>query len=134
MTDDATRNDPTGPQVLAQFLQDWTNLWQQEVQAQGRDPEGMPPGTLTGVLGSGLSPDMTAAMDLWRTAMGVWAETLGASPASSARSRDRSTPPRSSAAAAASDPRDAEIERLVRRVDELEARLAKLETPRRRRS
>jgi hypothetical protein len=134
MTDDATRDKPTGPQVLAQFLQDWTNLWQQELQAQGRDPEGMAPGTLTGVLGSGLPPDMTAAVDVWRTAMGVWAETLGASPASSGRSRDRSIPPRSSAPAAASDPRDAEIERLVRRVDELEVRLAKLETPRRRRS
>jgi len=134
MTDDANPDEPTGPQVLAQFLHDWTNLWQQELQAQGRDPAGMPPAARTGIRGTGLPPDMSAAMELWRSAMSVWAETLGASPAAAVRSRDRSTPPRTAAAAAASDPRDAEIERLVRRIDELEARLAKLEVPRRRRS
>jgi hypothetical protein len=48
--------------------------------------------------------------------------------------RERATTPRAEAAAAAPDARDAEIGRLTRRVDELEARLAKLETPRRRRS
>jgi hypothetical protein len=134
MTDDANPEGPTGPQVLAQFLHDWTNLWQQELLAQGRDPNAMATGALTGLTGGGLSPDMSRAMELWRSAMGVWAETPGAPPAATVRTRDRSTPPRTAAAAAASDPRDAEIERLVRRVDELEARLAKLEAPRRRRS
>jgi hypothetical protein len=133
MTDDATRDKPPGPQVLAQFLQDWTNLWQQELQAQGRDPEAMPPGVFARMAG-GTSPDMSAAVEQWRSAMGVWAETLGASPAAMVGSRDRSPQARSAASAAASEPRDAEIERLVRRVDELEARLAKLEAPRRRRS
>jgi hypothetical protein len=128
MTRDANPDEPAGSQVLARFLQDWTNLWRQELQAQGRDGE-----TGMGVGGAGFSPDIPAVMELWRTTMGVWAETLGAPPAVSARSRDRSTAPRPKAAAAAPDARDAEIERLARRVDELEARLAKLETPRRRR-
>ena len=112
MTEDANPDEPTGPQLLAQFLRDWSNLWQQEVQAQGRDAEGMQPGALMGITGRELSPDLSAAMELWRSAISVWAETLGTSPAASVRSRDRSIPPRSSAAAAAPDPRDAEIERL----------------------
>ena len=131
MTDDATRDGPKGAQTLAQFLQDWTSLWQQELQAQGRDPEAA--GKFAGLPGGGSSPDPSAAMDLWRTFMGVWAETLGLAPASSVRSRDSATPSRTAPTAAASDPRDAEIERLARRIDDLEARLAKLETPRRRR-
>jgi hypothetical protein len=81
----------------------------------------------------GMSPDMSAAIELWRAAMTTWAETVGASPSSMVRPRDRSAPPRTEAAAAAPDARDGEVERLARRVDELEARLAKLETPRRRR-
>ncbi|MGA3000100.1 MAG: hypothetical protein ABSE20_00100 [Acetobacteraceae bacterium] len=132
MTNDANPDEPKRPQVLAQFLQDWTDLWREELQAQGGDPQAL--GPFAGKIGSGSSPDLAAAMELWRTATRVWADTMGALPASSVRSRDRSNPPRTTAAVAASDPRDAEIERLARRVDELEARLAKLETPRRRRS
>ena len=131
MTDDATRDGPKGAQTLAQFMRDWTSLWQQELQAQGRDPEAA--GAYAGKPGGGASPDLSSAMDLWRTAMGVWAEAMGLPPASSVRSRDSATPSRSTSAAAAPDPRDAEIERLARRIDDLEARLAKLETPRRRR-
>ncbi len=41
----------------------------------------------------------------------------------------RAASARAETAAAAPDPRDAEIERLARRVDELEARLARLEAP-----
>jgi hypothetical protein len=133
MTDDANPDAPEGPQVLAQFLQDWTKLWREELQAQAGDPERMAPGALARMPGIGSPPDLAATMDLWRAAVSVWAETLGATPASTVRSRDRSIPPRSPAAAAASDPRDAEVERLARRIDELEARLAKLEAPRRRR-
>jgi hypothetical protein len=124
---------PKGAEFLARFLQDWTALWRDELQAQARDPEGVPPGMFPGMQRGGVSPDMSAAVELARAAMTVWAETLGASPSSMVRSRDRSAPPRTEAAAAASDARDAEVERLARRVDELEARLAKLETPRRRR-
>jgi hypothetical protein len=133
MTDDANPDEPKGPQVLAQFLHDWTKLWREELQAQAGDPQAMAPAELARISGIGSPPDLAAAMELWRSAMGVWAETLGAAPASTVRSRDRTISSRSTAAAAASDPRDAEIERLARRVDELEARLAKLEAPRRRR-
>jgi hypothetical protein len=131
MTKHAKPDEPKRPQVLAQFLRDWTDLWREELQAQGSDPEAM--GTFAGISGKGPSPDLAAAMELWRSALRVWTATLDTSPMPAARSRDRSTAPGTAAAAAASDPRDAEIERLARRVDELEARLAKLETPRRRR-
>jgi hypothetical protein len=142
MTDDANPDEPKRPQVMAQFLQDWTTLWQQELQAQARDqdarlPEGGGSELFARMAGGGLPPEMAAAMDLWRAAVTGWAETLGAPPAGS---RDRSAPSRSAAVAAAPDARDAEIERLVRRVDELEGRLAeldarliRLEAPRRRR-
>ena len=133
MTDDANPDGPEGPQVLAQFLQDWTKLWQEELQARAGDPAGMAPGALARIPGIGAPTDLAATMGLWRTAMSVWAETPGGSPAATVRSRDRSIAPRSAAAAAASEPRDAEIERLARRIDELESRLAKLEAPRRRR-
>lgn len=129
MTRDANPDEPNGPQVLARFLQDWTKLWGEELHAQAGDADALPPATSARRPGGGSPPDLAAAMDLWRKAMGIWAETS----ASSVGSRDRSAPPRTAAAAAASDPRDAEIERLARRVDELEARLTKLETPRRRR-
>jgi ubiquinone biosynthesis protein UbiJ len=131
MTDDANPNEPKGSQLLAQFLQDWTNLWREELQAQLGDAAAT--GTFARTAGSARSSDNSAAMELWRTAMGAWAETMGLSPPSMVRPRDRSTATGSAAAAAAPDPRDAEIERLARRVDDLEARLAKLETPRRRR-
>lgn len=128
MTEDANPDEPKRPLVLAQFLQDWTTLWREELQAQERDLAGA--GTRVGRPGSGASADLAAATELWCTTMRLWAETLGAS---TVRPRDRSTPPRSAAIAAASDARDAEIERLTRRVDELEAHLARLEAPRRRR-
>jgi hypothetical protein len=134
MTDDANPDRPEGPQALAQCLQDWTSLWREELQAQRADPDRMASATLSRIPGMGSPPDLSAAMDLWRTAITAWADTMGASPAATGRSRDRSVPPRPSAAAPAPDPRDAEIERLARRIDELETRLAKLEAPRRRRS
>jgi hypothetical protein len=134
MTEDANPDEPNGPQVLAQFLQDWTRLWREELHAQTSNADASPLAQIPGV---GSPPELAAAMDLWRKAMGTWAETMGlptlGSSASSVGSRDRSAPSRSAAAAAASDPRDAEIERLARRVDALEARLARLEPTRRRR-
>ena len=118
MTDNASPDPPD----LAGFFQDWTNLWREEMQAQAGDPE---------------------AMDVWRAAMTLWANTMSATPAVWRDPRSRTgastgipTRPQAGAApaAAAPDARDAEIDRLSRRVDELEARLAGLETHRRRRS
>ena len=140
MTDKASPDDPQGGPKgrpdLARFLQDWTALWGEELRAQAGDPEGMRLAMLAGMTKGTLSPDMSAAMDTWRSAMTAWADTLvsplaGTPPSAMVRAGDRAATPRSSAVAVASDARDAEIERLARRVDELEARLAKLETPRR---
>ena len=149
MTDKA---DPNKPTDLARFLQDWTTLWREELQAQAGDPEGMSPAMLAGVLprmpnppaaSGAMSPDMAAVIDTWRAAVVVWAQATGAQatgaqavgvpPTAMAAPREPPATPRSPAAAAAPDPRDAEIERLARRVDALEARLAKLEPARRRR-
>jgi hypothetical protein len=170
MTAPTNQDERKGKPDLARFLQDWTALWREELQAQANDPERMSPqgspaesmamlaGLLPGMSANnpnrtlpamlagllpGISPaamsapapssDLTAALETWRAAMVAWAETMGVPPSSLVASRDPTASPRSAAVAAASDPRDAEIERLARRVDELEARLAKLESPRRRR-
>jgi hypothetical protein len=123
MTDKASP-DQSQPE-LARFLEDWTALWREELQAQANDPEGM-----------------AGTMELWRAAMSAWTGAMGLPPMPAARSRDHSAgTPRAQAAAAAPNARDAEverdargeIERLTRRVDELEARLGKLEATRRRR-
>lgn len=138
---------------LARFFQDWTELWREELQAQAKDPETMPLGMLAGMIKGGMTSEIAAATETWRAAMVAWATTmgvttmgantvgasslgadsLGAPPSSVAASREPAATPRTQAVAAASDAGDAEIERLARRVDELEARLAELEKPRRRR-
>jgi hypothetical protein len=111
-----------GEPDMTRFLQDWTALWREEMRAQATDPDALPHGMQTG-------------MEAWRAAMVLWANAM--SPLTSAGPRDGSgtpgAPKGAEAAAAASDARDDEIRGLARRVDELEARIAKLETPRRRR-
>jgi hypothetical protein len=138
MTDKASRrgSNPDEPGMgpdLARFFQDWTELWREELQAQAKDPEAVPLAMLAGMTKVGMTSEIAAAMEMWRAAMVGWANTMGVRPSSVAASREPSASPRASAAAAPSDARDAEIERLARRVDELEARLAELEKPRRRR-
>ena len=137
MTDKASPDQPGGGprgrpqertgegQDLARFLQDWTALWQRELLAQSGDP---PEGVAKG-------GDMGAAAERWRSAMSPWTDaligSLKGSPIAAAFTGDHAPTPRAEAAAVAPDARDAEIGRLTRRVDELEARLAKLETTRR---
>jgi hypothetical protein len=94
---------------LAQFLDDWAALWRGEMRARAGDP----------------SDPLSEAGEMWRAAMTTWTGSFAGA------ARDRSATPRTEAAVAASDTRDAEIECLTRRVDELEARLARLETARR---
>jgi hypothetical protein len=120
---------------LARFFQDWAELWREESQAQAKDPEAAPLGMLAGMIKGGMTSEIAAAMEMWRAAMVGWADTMGAGvrPPPPAASREPSASSRAPAAAAAPDARDAEIGRLARRVDELEARLAELEKPRRRR-
>jgi ubiquinone biosynthesis protein UbiJ len=73
-------------------------------------------------------------MELWRGAMTAWTNAFGMLPSSLASPLAAAgEPPRTPAAAAASVSRDDEVHRLTRRIDELEARLARLETTRRRR-
>ena len=100
---------------LARFVQDWTALWQREMRGQASE--------------TGPGP----ATDPWRAAMTLWADPLTGEPATAAPAGERTATSRTQAAAVAPDTRDAEIRRLAGRVDELEARLAKLETNRRRR-
>jgi hypothetical protein len=128
MTDE---DRPKGEADLARFLQDWAALWREELQAQASEPEGM----FGAMAKGGTLPALTAAMEFWRAAMVSWADRSGVSAGtrSSANFRDPVTPgPKT--VTAAPDARDAEVERLARRVDELEARLARLEATRRRRS
>ena len=126
MTDKASPDRPTEEPDLARFLEDWTAMWRGELQAQTTDPEAM-----------------AGALEMWRAAISVWTGALGMPPMRPAASRDRAKArepgarepigaPGAEAANVASDPRDAEVERLTRRVDELEARIVKLETARRR--
>jgi hypothetical protein len=118
-----SKEPPEQPVDVARFLQEWTELWRAELKAQANQP--------------GPAPD---GMELWRVAMMTWTDKMGLSGAAGVPpvaprdgSRRDSWPldwtgaPGAQTSAAASDARDAEIERLARRVDELEARLARLE-------
>jgi len=137
---------------LMRFLRDWADLWRWEMRALLEDPDGMSAAMLGAMAKGGLTPDLAASMEAGRAAMVFWADVMepakggtngvsGADVAGSppgppagaaVHSRDPAATPGAAAAVAAFDPRDAEIERLVRRVDELEARLSHLERPRRR--
>jgi hypothetical protein len=100
------------PQKLAQ---DWITLWQSELSALAADPE---------------------MREAWQTMAALWAgamsSLLRAMPRTpthdpSPRRARPNDAPRTSAAAASSDPRDAEIGRLASHVAALERRLAELE-------
>jgi hypothetical protein len=100
------------PVELHELARDWITLWQSELAALATDRE---------------------AQETWQTLMALWAGAAGAMLQALPRAGHdgagaRPTyAPRPAAAAAAPDPRDAEIERLARRVAELERRLAELE-------
>ena len=124
MTDTASPDKPDAAPDLARFFQDWTALWMEELQAQARETTPMPLSMPTPLAGP-------APAEVWRAVMAQWTKGLGGDgPFDNPAHNPAGSPP----AAAASDPRDAEIERLARRVGELEARIARLEAPRRRRS
>jgi hypothetical protein len=130
MTGKASPDQPKEEPDLARFLQDWTALWREELQAQANDPEAT-----------------AGAMELWRSAMTAWTGVMGLTPldlTKMAGPREHPTgASRPKATAAAYDIGDAEVERVARgevervargeierlagRVAELEARLAKLE-------
>jgi hypothetical protein len=100
------------PVELQELARDWITLWQSELAALATDRE---------------------AQETWQTLMALWAGAAGAMLQALPRAGHdgggarSSYAPRPAAAPAAPDPRDAEIERLARRVAELERRLAELE-------
>jgi hypothetical protein len=105
-----------GGASLQALARDWITLWQSELAALAADRE---------------------AMETWQAMIALWAGAAGAMlngvPAASEpgdgadRRAGAAAASRPSPAAAAPDPRDAEIECLVGRVAELEQRLAQLE-------
>ena len=99
----------------ARLALDWITLWQSELTAMAADRE---------------------LRETWQTVAGLWAGTMATlvrgmphaqAHDAAARPAGAPQPPRTTAADAASDPRDAEIERLARHVAALERRLADIE-------
>lgn len=102
---------------LPRFLQDWTALWTEELQAQAGDPA-----------------MLMGAMEMLRGMATLWTSGLLQSGVASGlenASAQFPTPPWPASAAVPPDTRDAEIERLNRRIDVLEARINELTTPKR---
>ena len=117
MSESGPGDPPEGGEAsLQELARDWITLWQSELAALAVDRE---------------------AVETWQSMVALWAGAAGAMlngvPSASGQG-DRAdgragaaAASRPAPAAAASDPRDAEIERLVGRVAELEQRLALLE-------
>ena len=144
-----------GEPELARFLRDWSAMWRREMHARSMDAtamdartDGTGPGlSMPGLpLGAppGLQDRMGPAMEAWRAAVTLWADAMLVAPSSLVAPRDSVRTARpgpegtrvagtreagTAAAAAASDAVDDAVQRLARRVDELEARLARLESP-----
>ncbi|MDA8249892.1 MAG: hypothetical protein M0Z28_12035 [Rhodospirillales bacterium] len=101
---------------LQALARDWITLWQSELAAAAVDRELQEGWQTLAALWAGAA---TALVQSWpRGGADASAGGVGAGAAAA---------PRAAPAAAAPDPRDAEIERLRRRIDALERRLAALD-------
>jgi hypothetical protein len=111
-------SDPShtaGAPDLQQVARDWITLWQSELTAAATDRE---------------------LQETWQTLAGLWAGIAGAMVHAMPRgltdngrphTPGAAAPARAAPAAAAPDARDAEIDRLARRLADLERRLADVE-------
>lgn len=114
-TDDPRRPRPGETAAdLGALARDWITIWQSELAAAAADRE-LQEGWQT--LAALWAAAATAVVQSWPQSGG---DDRGGWPGAAA-------PPRAAPAAAAPDPRDAEIERLRRRIDALEQRLAALD-------
>jgi len=122
-------HDPKPPIDLHRLAQDWITLWQSELTAAAADRELQETWQTMAALWASAAATMLRALP--RAAPGPgeggggrWPGPGGAAGGGSAGA---AVPPRTTPAAAAPDPRDAEIDRLARRIADLERRLAGLE-------
>jgi hypothetical protein len=99
---------------LQALARDWITLWQSELAAAAADRE--------------LQETWVGLAALWAGAANAVLQAMPRGGGDGAAGwPGAAAPPRPAPAAAAPDPRDVEIERLARRVDELERRLGELE-------
>ena len=109
-------SEPHAPDTapdLGKLAQDWITLWQSELAALAADRE---------------------AQETWRTWLAIWAGVAASAMKALPRhdglhagGGGAADAPRAAPAAAASDPRDAVIDRLARHAGELARRVAELE-------
>ncbi len=112
-------SDPSqaaGPPDLQQVARDWITLWQSELTAAATDREVQETWQTLAALWAGIAGAMIQAMPRGLPDGGRSPPTPGTA-----------APARAAPAAAAPDARDAEIDRLARRLADLERRLADVE-------
>jgi len=107
-----TQTDPPDPPGLASLARDWITIWQSELAATAVDVEAQ--------------ESWVRLAALWARASGMMAMAVAGGVIDDSGSRPAAAA-RPATAAAASDPRDAEIDRLTERVGELERQLARLD-------
>ena len=141
----AAAGDRVGPEAAAPdpaaLAGDWITVWQSELAALAADREVQEgwqalAALWAGVAGAALAALPRAPVERWagRRTEGFAARADAAGPVDAGPAHERTDRPAgtaaaagAAAAAAAPEPRDAEIERLHRRIGVLESRLARLE-------